>query len=146
MFLYKFGFLLVLLQFLFLDLTHSQLFWLSRWNEKKNIYFKSKHCSIIGRDAKQIQYSIVLTCLIKETDKEIIEETKRQKKENKSVEQYIQNLTGGHTVGTLEKIIDGLNKYVDIGVTHFIIHFIGLDEKALQLFDSKVIQKLWALL
>jgi hypothetical protein len=35
-----------------------------------------------------------------------------------------------------------LNKYVDIGVTHFILHFIGLDEKALQLFDSKVIQKL----
>ena len=33
----------------------------------------------------------------------------RQKKENKSVEQYIQNLTGGHTVGTPEKIIDGLN-------------------------------------
>jgi alkanesulfonate monooxygenase SsuD/methylene tetrahydromethanopterin reductase-like flavin-dependent oxidoreductase (luciferase family) len=51
-------------------------------------------------------------------------------------------LTGGHTVGTPEKIIDGLNKYVDIGVTHFILHFIGLDEKALELFDSKVIQKL----
>ena len=95
-----------------------------------------------GRDAKQIQYSIVPPCLIKETDKGTIEETKIQKKENKSVEQYIQNLTGGHTVGTLEKIIDGLNKYVDIGVTHFILHFIGLDEKALQLFDSKVIQKL----
>ena len=79
----------------------------------------------IGRDAKQIQYSIVLTCLIKETDKEIIEETKRQKKENKSVEQYIQNLTGGHTVGTPEKIIDGLNKYVDIGVTHSFYILLG---------------------
>jgi alkanesulfonate monooxygenase SsuD/methylene tetrahydromethanopterin reductase-like flavin-dependent oxidoreductase (luciferase family) len=52
-------------------------------------------------------------------------------------------LAGGwQTVGTPEKIIEGLNKYVDIGVTHFILHFIGLDEKALQLFDSKVIQKL----
>src|ERR671919_3150259 len=110
---------------------------------KRKISILKEHCSIIGRDAKQIQYSIVLPCLIKETDKEIIEETKRQKKENKSVQQYIQNLTGGgHTVVTPEKIIDGLNKYVDIGVTHFILHFIGLDEKALQLFDSKVIQKL----
>jgi alkanesulfonate monooxygenase SsuD/methylene tetrahydromethanopterin reductase-like flavin-dependent oxidoreductase (luciferase family) len=109
---------------------------------KRKISILKEHCSIIGRDAKQIQYSIVLTCLIKETDKEIIEETMGQKKENKSVEQYIQNLTGGHTVGTPEKIIDGLNKYVDIGVTHFILHFIGLDEKALELFDSKVIQKL----
>ena len=86
----------------------------------------------------------MLPCLIKETDKEIIEETKRQKKENKTVQQYIQSLADGvgQTVGTREKIIEGLNKYVDIGVTHFILHFIGLDEKALQLFDSKVIQKL----
>ena len=73
----------------------------------------------------------MLPCLIKETDKEIIEETKRQKKENKSVEQYIQSLAGGQTVGTPENLIEGLNKYVDIGVTHFILHFIGLDEKAL---------------
>lgn len=58
---------------------------------KRKISILKEHCSIIGRDAIQkIQYSIVLTCLIKETDKEIIEETKRQKKENKSVEQYIQ--------------------------------------------------------
>jgi hypothetical protein len=48
----------------------------------------------------------------------------------------------GQTVGTPENLIEGLSKYVDIGVTHFILHFIGLDEKALQLFDSKVIQKL----
>jgi alkanesulfonate monooxygenase SsuD/methylene tetrahydromethanopterin reductase-like flavin-dependent oxidoreductase (luciferase family) len=110
---------------------------------KRKISILKEHCSIIGRDAKQIQYSIVLPCLIKETDEEIIEESKRRKKENKSVEQYIQSLAGGgQTVGTPEKIIEGLNKYVDIGVTHFILHFIGLDEKALQLFDSKVIQKL----
>jgi F420-dependent oxidoreductase-like protein len=111
---------------------------------KRKISILKEHCSIIGRDAKQIQYSIVLPCLIKETDEEIIEESKRRKKENKSVEQYIQSLAGGvgQTVGTPEKIIEGLNKYVDIGVTHFILHFIGLDEKALQVFDSKVIQKL----
>ena len=51
-------------------------------------------------------------------------------------------LADGQIVGTSENIIEGLNKSIDIGVTHFILHFIGLDEKALQLFDSKVIQKL----
>jgi hypothetical protein len=50
---------------------------------KRKISILKEHCSIIGRDAKQIQYSIVLPCLIKETDKEIIEETKRQKKKIK---------------------------------------------------------------
>jgi hypothetical protein len=41
-------------------------------------------------------------------------------------------LVGSRAVGTPEKIIiEGMNKYVDIGVTHFILHFIGLDEKKL---------------
>lgn len=65
-----------------------------------------------------------------------------QKKKIKALKQYIQSLAGGQTVGNPEKIIEGLNKYIDISVTHFILHFIGLDEKALQLFDSKIIQKL----
>ena len=65
-----------------------------------------------------------------------------QKKKIKALKQYIQSLDRGQTVGTPEKIIEGLNKYIDIGVTHFILHFIGLDEKALQLFDSKIIQKI----
>ena len=49
----------------------------------------------------------MLSCLIKETDEEIIEESKRRKKENKSVEQYIQSLADGvgQTVGTPEKIL-----------------------------------------
>ena len=51
-------------------------------------------------------------------------------------------LADGQKVGTSEKIIEGLNKSIDIGITHFILHFIGLDEEDLQLFDSKVIQKL----
>ena len=63
---------------------------------KRKISILKEHCSIIGRDAKQIQYSIVLPCLIKETDKKIIEEVRETiKKENKSVEQYIQSLAGG---------------------------------------------------
>jgi alkanesulfonate monooxygenase SsuD/methylene tetrahydromethanopterin reductase-like flavin-dependent oxidoreductase (luciferase family) len=101
---------------------------------KRKISILKEHCSIIGRDAKQIQYSIVLPCLIKQTDKKIIEEVRETKKKKIKVLNNIFKawLVGSRAVETPEKIIiEGMNKYVDIGVTHFILHFIGLDEKKL---------------
>ena len=44
----------------------------------------------------------------------------------------------GITIGNPEKISRGIGTYTDIGVTHFILHFIGLNESALRLFHSKV--------
>jgi hypothetical protein len=43
-------------------------------------------------------------------------------------------------IGTPENVMAGLNKY--IGLTHFILDFIGLDEKTLELFNSKAIKNL----
>jgi hypothetical protein len=45
-------------------------------------------------------------------------------------------------LGLPENIISGLNKYVNIGITHFIMDFVGLNEDTIKLFDSKVIKKL----
>jgi len=46
------------------------------------------------------------------------------------------------TVGTPEKIISALNKYIGVEITHFILDFTGLDERCLRVFDSKVIKKI----
>lgn len=70
--------------------------------------------------------------------KEIIEQYKR---EDKTAEEYLKDLVGGITIGVPEKILKGINEYLDLGVTHFIFQFIGLDEKSLKLFYSKVIEK-----
>jgi len=37
-------------------------------------------------------------------------------------------------------VLEGIKKYIEIGVTHFILHFIGLDETTLKLFDTKIIR------
>jgi hypothetical protein len=37
-------------------------------------------------------------------------------------------------------VLEGIKKYIEIGVTHFILHFIGLDETTLMLFDTKIIR------
>jgi hypothetical protein len=46
------------------------------------------------------------------------------------------------TVGTPEKIIPALNKYIGVETTHFILDFTGLDGRCLRVFDSKVIKKI----
>jgi hypothetical protein len=46
------------------------------------------------------------------------------------------------TVGTPEKIISALNKYIGVKITRFILDFTGLDERCLRVLDSKVIKKI----
>jgi hypothetical protein len=44
------------------------------------------------------------------------------------------------TVGTTDDIINGISQYVNIGVNHFIFHFLHLDQGTFKKF-SKVIKK-----
>jgi hypothetical protein len=56
--------------------------------------------------------------------------------------QQVREAENGSLVGVPENIMSGLNKYVDIGITHFIMDFVGLSENTIKLFNSKVIKKL----
>ncbi len=107
---------------------------------KTKISLLKEYCNSIGRDYKEIQYSIVLPCIIKNTDKEVNEVLVQYKRKDKTLEQRLQYLVGGVTVGTPEKVLQGIKRYLDIGVTHFILHFIALNETTLRLFDAKVIR------
>jgi hypothetical protein len=54
----------------------------------------------------------------------------------------LERKSGGYTIGTPEKILLGLQQYIDLGITHFILNFIGLEDYTLHLFDSQVMKKL----
>jgi alkanesulfonate monooxygenase SsuD/methylene tetrahydromethanopterin reductase-like flavin-dependent oxidoreductase (luciferase family) len=90
---------------------------------------------------KDIQYSVVLPCIVRDSEEEVNQVIVQHKRKDKTVEQYIKDLVGGITIGVPERIVKGINEYLDIGVTHFVFQFVGLDEKALKLFYSKVIRK-----
>ena len=109
---------------------------------KTKISILKEHCNSIGREHKEIRFSIVLPCIIKDTVDQVNQVLVQYKRKDKTLEEYLRYLLGGHAVGTPEKILQGIKKYIDIGVTHFILHFIGLDETRLRLFNSKVIRVL----
>ena len=109
---------------------------------KRKITILKDHCSSIGRNHKEIEYSVVLPCLITQSEEEIYQILAKYKRKHKTVKQYLDCHVGGITIGTTEKIIKGLNEYVQIGVSHFVIQFIGLNKPILRLFKSQIINKM----
>jgi len=109
---------------------------------KKKIAVLKEHCDTLGRDYKQIQRSVVLPCIIAESEEDVNQILAQYKRDDKTIKQYLDYLVGGITVGVPEKIIKGLNEYLELGVTHFIIHFIGLNNSVLKLFRARVVNKI----
>ena len=87
---------------------------------------------------REIEYSIVLPCLIVDNDEEIENIVKKMKKGNMTIDQFKKSVAGGLTVGTIDDIINGISQYVNIGVTHFIFHFLHLDKRVLKKFSRIV--------
>ena len=105
-------------------------------------YCKSLESNIGTNYHKDIQYSVVLPCIIRDSEEEVNKIIEQYKREDKTAEQYLKDLVGGITIGVPERILKGIHEYLDLGVTHFIFQFIGLNEKSLKLFYSKVMRKI----
>ena len=87
---------------------------------------------------REIEYSIVLPCLIVDNDEEIENIVKKMKKGNMTIDQFKKSVAEGLTLGTIDDIINGISQYVNIGVTHFIFHFLHLDQRVLKKFSRIV--------
>jgi len=110
---------------------------------KRNVSLLKEYCTSIGRNYKEdIEYSVALPCIITESEDEINRVLVQNKREDKSMKEYSQYLVDSVMLGTPEKVLQGIRKYLDIGVRHFVLHFIGLDHAILRLFDSKVITRI----
>jgi F420-dependent oxidoreductase-like protein len=108
---------------------------------KQKISKLKEHCVTIGRNPKEIEYSILVSCIVGNDDR-IINDILNQRKKQIHGMQQVREAENASLVGLPENIISGLNKYVNIGITHFIMDFVGLNENTIKLFDSKVIKKL----
>jgi len=105
---------------------------------KRKISVLNGYCMDIGRDLGEIEYSVVLPCIIGESEEEVRKILLKNQRKDKTINQYLEYLVDGITVGTPEKILEGLNEYIDQKVRHFIIHFLNLNKNSLELFKAKV--------
>jgi F420-dependent oxidoreductase-like protein len=108
---------------------------------KRKISIIKEHCTSIGRDHKDIEFSILASCLVRETEEELKEVIRLRKKQLHGIQQ-IKAAESTSLVGTPEKVRAVMNEYIDLGLTHFVLDLIGLDEDTIKMVDSKIIRKL----
>jgi alkanesulfonate monooxygenase SsuD/methylene tetrahydromethanopterin reductase-like flavin-dependent oxidoreductase (luciferase family) len=77
--------------------------------------------------------------LIGKTQDDIQKKVEKSKIRPCSLDYFKQSVAA--IVGTPEQLIAHIHRYIDIGISHFIMDFIGLDEESISLFDSMVIEK-----
>lgn len=111
---------------------------------KHKVEVLKEHCKSIGRDHKEIEKSVLIRVIVANSDKEVEHIVRKVKNKDETIEQYLDRTNGKIAVGTPEQVLADLNKYIQHGITHFILHFMGLDSdgKMLRLFNSKVTKKI----
>ena len=111
---------------------------------KRKIEVLKEHCRAIGRDHKEIETSVLIRVLVGSDDKQVRRIIGKVKLPDETVEQFLDRTNGKASIGTPEQVNADLNEYMNLGITHFILHFIGLDRKLkmLQLFASKVMKRI----
>jgi F420-dependent oxidoreductase-like protein len=110
---------------------------------KRKIEVLKEHCKTIGRDHKEIEKSVLIRVVVADSENKVNQIIRKVKNKDETVEQYLGRTNGKIAVGTPEQVDADLNKYVEHGVTHFILHFMGLDYgEMLRLFAAKVMKKI----
>lgn len=108
---------------------------------KRKISIIKELCASTGRNFKDIEFSLLASCLVRETEEELKKVITFRKKKIHGIQQ-IQAAESISLVGTPEHIRMVLNKYVDLGLTHFVLDLVGLDQSTIKLVDSKIFKKL----
>ncbi len=98
-------------------------------------------CKTIKRDHTEIENSVLLRVLVgKDRDdvKKIISGLKRK---NESITDFILRSSDSIALGTADEVADYLERYQQIGISYFIVNFVGLSRSLdmLETFSRKVI-------
>jgi alkanesulfonate monooxygenase SsuD/methylene tetrahydromethanopterin reductase-like flavin-dependent oxidoreductase (luciferase family) len=120
----------------------------AKYADRYNLYFGSpeemkRKISILNgynSQNRNIENSIVLPCLIVQEHEQLKKVIKKMGKQTMTVAKFKKSIAGGLTVGTIDEVMEGISQYVNIGVNHFIFHFLHIDIGVLRKF-SKVIKK-----
>lgn len=101
-------------------------------------------CKKINRNFEEIENSVLLRVLVGKDNDDIKQIATQLKKKNESISEFIIRSKDSIALGTPDEVIEYLQKYVNIGISYFIVNFIGLSNslEMLSLFSKKVRPKL----
>lgn len=97
-------------------------------------------CKKIKRNFNDIENSVLLRVLVGKDKDDIKQIITQLKKKNESISEFIMRSKDSIALGTPDEVIEYLQKYVNIGISYFIVNFIGLSNtlEMLSLFSKKV--------
>jgi len=97
-------------------------------------------CKKINRNFGDIENSVLLRVLVGKDNDDIKQIVTQLKKKNESILEFIMRSKDSIALGTPDEVIEYLGKYVNIGISYFIVNFIGLSNslEMLSLFSKKV--------
>src|SRR3989337_233231 len=83
-------------------------------------------CKKIHRNFDEIENSVLLRVLVGKDKDDIKHIVTQLKKKNESISEFIMRSKDSIALGTPDEVIEYLHKYVNIGISYFIVNFIGL--------------------
>jgi alkanesulfonate monooxygenase SsuD/methylene tetrahydromethanopterin reductase-like flavin-dependent oxidoreductase (luciferase family) len=120
----------------------------AKYADRYNLYFgspeemkrKIKILNDYNSQNRKIEKSIVLPCFIIQEQEHMKKIMKKMGKQKMTVAEFKKSIAGGLTIGNIDDVMQGISQYANIGVSHFIFHFLYLDNSVLREF-SKIIKK-----
>lgn len=101
-------------------------------------------CKSIKRDYTEIENSVLLRVLVGKDSDDVKQIISSFKKENESVADFVLRSKDSIAIGTPDEVIAHLSRYLQIGISYFIVNFVGLSRSLdmLEVFSRKVMSQL----
>ena len=97
-------------------------------------------CKKIKRNFDDIENSVLLRVLVGKDNDDVKQIVTQLKKKNESISEFILRSKDSIALGTPDEVVEYLQKYVNVGISYFIVNFVGLSNslEMLSLFSKKV--------
>lgn len=107
---------------------------------EEKIKLLRENCKLIRRNPEEIENSVLLRVVIGKDRDDVKEIISKLKKKNESVAEFVLRSKDSIALGTHDEVGGYMQQYLKIGISYFIVNFIGLSESLdmLQLFSRKV--------
>jgi F420-dependent oxidoreductase-like protein len=107
---------------------------------EEKIKLLKENCKLIKRNPAEIENSVLLRVLVGKDKDDVKDIVSRLKKKNESIAEFVIRSKDSIALGTSDEVSHYLQQYMKIGISYFIVNFVGISKSLdmLHLFSKKV--------